>query len=464
MLSTVCTSTGVATWSFVIGGSAAFYLGAGQGMLAMFAGALIGQLLVTLATVPASTKHGLETTISTKPQLGTRGVYIGLALLLFTAIGWNTVLMIFFGHSVASVLVLFDIIGPASRDAASTISSAVGLVVIAVMVTQGSRSLSRSGPVIAGCILLLAAWLCYLLLKKFGLDGIMNAEPMEPSDNSQLNYTSVVEMLIGGTFGWWGYMGGMVRMVSSARKTILPTMFGLGLAWAVVASVSLFGALTMGDADPTVWAPKLTGQAGALIVLIFIGLANLGSTLVGLFVSTLAIKQTEGLGRRLSWAATVSLVAAPMLACLVLIPNQIFENVPVFMAYLGMMLGPMVGIQIADWFALGRRTHLSIASLYRPGRQSDYWYLGGFNPAGLIGLVLGSLTYLSILDPMTYVPNSPFFEYTTASLPAVFVGGFSYVVASRVMWRLRPGLGIEQAKARDNSREAPQAGVRATRG
>ena len=82
VLAAVCTSTGVATWSFVIGGSAAYYLGAVAGMIAMAAGALLGQMLTNLATVPVAAKHGIETTTWTKPQLGSRGSVIGLALLL----------------------------------------------------------------------------------------------------------------------------------------------------------------------------------------------------------------------------------------------------------------------------------------------------------------------------------------------------------------------------------------------
>jgi NCS1 family nucleobase:cation symporter-1 len=236
-------------------------------------------------------------------------------------------------------------------------------------------------------------------------------------------------------------------MVSKAGKTILPTMVGLGLAWAVVASVSLFGALMTGEPDPTIWAPQIAGDFTAVVVLIFIALANLGSTLVGVFVSTLAIKQTRGLGRKVSWNVVVVCVATPMLICLVFFPHLIFDNVPVFMAYLGMLLGPMIGIQIADWYILGRRRTLSIAGLYKPGRESPYWYVGGFNAAGIIALALGTLTYAAILNPNTYEPNAPFFAYTTAALPSVLMGGLVYVIGTKVMQRFlpaRPGRHPEQ--------------------
>lgn len=435
ILATVCTSTGVATWSFVIGGSAAFYVDAITGMIAMIAGALLGQLLVNLATVPSSTKHGIETVQSTKPQLGTRGSIIGLGLLLFTSIGWNTVLMIFFGRAAASAMIVLGLADAESRNLVATIFSTAGLLIIAFLVTRGTESLKKTGPVIAVSIAILTAWLLYLLIDQFGWSTITAAEPLDPADSFAVNYISVFELLVAGTFGWWGYMGGMVRMVSNARKTILPTMIGLGLAWAVVASVSLFGALMTGEPDPTIWAPQIAGDFTAVVVLIFIALANLGSTLVGVFVSTLAIKQTGGPGRKISWNTIVICVVAPMLFCIIVIPTLIFDNVPVFMAYLGMLLGPMIGVQIADWYVLGRKRTLSVAALYEPGPGSAYWYFNGFNPAGILGLILGALTYAAILNPNTYVPNVEFFQYTTAAIPSVIVGALVYVVVSKLMAR-----------------------------
>src|SRR5699024_5176840 len=117
------------------------------------------------------------------------------------------------------------------------------------------------------------------------------------------------------------------------------------------------------------------------------------------------------------------------------------------LAYLGMVLGPMIGIQIADWYVLGRRKTLSVAALYQPGRESAYWYVGGFNPAGILGLILGTVTYAAILDPNTYVPNAAFFQYTTAAVPSVIVGGLVYVICTMIMRRFLPAPPTRQGAA-----------------
>ncbi|MGH3360224.1 MAG: cytosine permease, partial [Nocardioidaceae bacterium] len=430
----VCTTAGIATWSFVVGGAAAYYLDATMGTLAMLAGGLIGQLLVTLATVPASTKFGIETVISTKPQLGIRGSYIALFMQYCTALGWNCVLMIFFGRSAASILETVGLIDPAQRSGWSTAITVAGIVLVWWMVSRGSDSLQKVGPTIAIAICLMAVWMLYLLVREYGFTRISAADPIAAWPDRLLNYTSVVELLVVSTWGWWSYMGGMVRMVDSARKAILPSMLGLGVAWVAVAAISLYSALMTGEPDPTVWAPEIAGDAGGVVVLAFIAFANLGSTLVGAYVATLGVSQIPAVGRRIRWRTVAALVLAPMLVVVLFFSTAFFDNVDRFMAFIGLMIAPMVGIQIADWYLLRRRLTMRVSSLYRHDRGSCYWYLGGFNPAGLIALVAGSVTYQLMLNPVTYEPRSELFKYLTASLPALVVAGVLYAALSYAMF------------------------------
>lgn len=245
-------------------------------------------------------------------------------------------------------------------------------------------------------------------------------------------------------------MGGIVRMSSTARKALLPSMLGLGFAWVAVALVSLFGALTTGEPDPTVWVPEVAGESGAVIILVFIAASNLGSTLVGAFVATLGVKQMRILGPSRSWRATVAVVLVPMLFVLALFPGPFYDRVGVFMAFVGMMVGPLVGVQIVDWYVMRRRRTLQVSSLYISGPASAYWYRNGFNPAGIGALVLGSGAYLLILDPYTLVPNSDLFQYITASLPAVVTGGISYLILSKLFVRTTESAGTAALAANDD--------------
>lgn len=433
ILGAVLTTTGIATWSFVVGGTAGFYLDAKMGAAAMLAGGLIGQMLTTLATVPVSTKHGLETAITTVPQLGVRGSYFGLLIVYCTALGWNSVLLIFFGRSVASSLTVLGIISSEQRDSVAWASSAAALIVIALFVTRGAKSLSKVGPVVAVSIIILSIWMMWVLVGEFGMDAILAAQPLEPVEGRLVNYTIVTEMLIAGTFGWWGYMGGLTMMASSARRALMPSMLGLGAAWTLVAVVSLVGTLMTGEPDPTMWIGEIAGPAGTVIVLVFISIANLSSALIGGYVATLGVKTIiPAIGHRFSWPVVTAITLAPMLIMLLFFANFMYDNVGIFMAFLGLMIGPVIGIQIADWYALKRNKTLQVSHLFINSSESRYWYWKGLNLVGVAAILLGSLTYLLILDPLTLVPHVSFFQYTTATLPSVLVSGVSYYALSKI--------------------------------
>ena len=462
VLGSVCTTAGIATWSFVVGGSSAFYLDAKMGTVAMLAGGLIGQFLVTLATIPASTKFGIETVISTKPQLGIRGSYLALFMQYCTALGWNCVLMIFFGKSAASILVTLGIIGDSSRSTAATVITLVGIVLVWSMVSRGSDSLQKVGPLVAVLICLMAVWLMYLLIHEHGLSNIADAEPIAPWPDRLLNYTSVVELLIVSTWGWWSYMGGMVRMVDSARKAVLPSMLGLGVAWVIVAAISLYAALMTGEPDPTVWATEIAGEAGGVLVLAFIAFANLGSTLVGAYVASLGVSQVPAIGHRIPWRWIAAIVLSPMVLVVLFFEGPFSNNIDRFMAFIGLMIAPMVGIQIADWYVLRRRDKLRVSCLYRHDPSSRYWYLAGFNPAGIVALVVGSATYQLILNPVTYEPRSDVFKYVTASLPALVIAAVVYSLLSLTLlrgWAEKSGVAQTDSRAGD----PPTSGRRGSR-
>lgn len=437
VLGGVATSAAVATWSFVIGGSVSSYVDAKMGIAAMMAGGLIGQFLLTLASSPWSTKYGIESVASTKPQLGIRGSALGLLALYGTVIGWNTVLMIFFGRSLAEVAIILHLVPEHSRDTVATIGAVAGIVIVWALVARGVKSLKAVGPAVALGLAAISIWLIYLVIHANGLPEIFSAAPRDPAPSRLQNYTTVIEILIASTFGWWGYMGGMMRMVDKARKTILPSMFGLGFSWIAVAMVSLFAGLTTGEPDPTIWVRDVAGNFGAVVIMVFIAMCNLSSALVGTYATTLAVKQTIPSSAKVRWGLVSAVVLTPPIFIIIFFPDPFFNNIDVFMAFLGVTIGPIVGLQIADWYVMRRGKTLQVSDLYIESKDSKYWYVNGFNLYGIASLLLGALTYLAILNPYTLIPNSNVFQYTTATLPAVFIAGLSYVIFMKFVYKPR---------------------------
>lgn len=430
----VAMTAGVASWSFVVGGFTAYYVDARQGTSTMIAGALIGQLLVTLSQVPVVTKYGIETLGTTKPQLGVKGSILGLVVQYATLIGWNLVLIIFLGRAVASVLVELGVISADQTGFSAILASLAGTGIVWLILQRGTDGVKYTGAVVASGILVLGLWMYWLLFSTFSLETIAAAEPIAPNEGGPLvNYTTGIEVLLVSTLGWWAYMGGMFRMVNSAGKGVVSSMISLGFGWAAVGLIGLYSALAVGEADPTVWMMQVGGPVVGVIVLVFVALANIGSSVVGANAAALGFGQFSPRTQRLSWNAKLAAALGPMAVVLVLFPGAFYDNIGTFMAFIGIIIAPMIGVQLVDLYAFRRLDIMHVPSLYRHDRRSQYWYWGGYNPAGIAALLCGSLVYVALLNPITFVPNSWLFQYMTASLPSAAIGGVVYWLATPLL-------------------------------
>ncbi len=439
----VSITAGVATWSFVVGGFTANYVDARMGTAAMLAGGLISQFLISLAQIPPVTKYGLETVTTTKPQLGARGSAFALFVQYLTLIGWNCVLIIFLGRALAATLMQLGLIAPEMQGGVATVVSVLTTVGIWILLLMGAEGLKYTGVIVAIGIFVIGSWMYVLLVQTYGVTAISDARPLAPLPQGRLmNYTVALEVLLVSTLGWWAYMGSMFRMVGSAGKAVYPSMGSLGLGWAAIGLIGLYAGLVVGQPDPTVWIVEVAGPVAGVGVLVFVILSNLGSALVGAHAAALGFGQLPAVARSLSWPAKTFIVLVPMFIIEVFFATAFYDNIGTFMAFIGIFIAPIVGVQIVDWFVFRRIDRLHLPSLFRHDRRSCYWYAGGFNISGMVSLMLGALTYILLIDPITFVPNTELVQYTTASLPSVLVGGLAYYIGMRLFGDLDPEMRV----------------------
>src|SRR6202011_3331214 len=93
-----------ATWCYLIGEYAGYYLNFSRAAFALSAGSMIGMLLVLLAAGPTCIRFGIDSVASTKPQFGSKGWVIPAIMGLVSIIGWNSLLLIFFAKSMTQLL------------------------------------------------------------------------------------------------------------------------------------------------------------------------------------------------------------------------------------------------------------------------------------------------------------------------------------------------------------------------
>jgi NCS1 family nucleobase:cation symporter-1 len=415
-------ATAVATWCFIIGGLVSYYLMAKPGTLAILAGSLIGMFFIVLALLPVCTRYGIDSVTSVRPQFGVQGSLLTVVIIFAVTLGWNLILFIFLGRATTSI---FRGLGLEVPGWVTGTAAAVGVIVVLVALWPGPHRLRDLGIPIATMTLIFGAAVMALLLHHLGPGTLLTAPPVAPAPDAPTNWASGLEVLIAANLSWWAYTGGIVRNGTSARSSLWSVVIGLGLGVGIGSLAGFYAGLVIpaSGGDPTQFLVEVGGPVIGILLLLFIIIADLGTALVGVFAATIALRQvpTRLVG---SWQRSVLLASLPALVMAGLFPNAVYDHFSTFLAFLGVCLGPICGIQIVDFFLL-RRQRLHVASLYDFSPTGDYRFWFGWNPVALVAFAAGVMTYLALLNPVTYESHG-FFAYTTASVPSVVVGGAVY--------------------------------------
>jgi nucleobase:cation symporter-1, NCS1 family len=423
----VLTVSAVATWCYVIGQYVGYYLNFWQGFTTLTAGSMVGMLLVTVAVVPAATRFGIDSIATAKPFFGSRGWMFAALLQYISVIGWNSLLLIFFSKSGVQLLVAMGLMNEGAGAIAAPILTTIACLAVYVSLLRGATGVERVSKWLFGFIVAVGGWMLFMLLSQKGTE-LFAAQPSTPSADPLWNYTTGIELGIVSLLSWWPYIGAMVRVAPSAPKATLPSMLGMGLPVPLLSAIGLGAMLVLQESDPSKWLISLGGPLFGSIALLFVIAANFGTAVTGVYASAVGLKHLPIING-LSWPVTVALALAPVGIVGIVIPELFFSNFGNFLAFIGVMFAPLCGIQIVDYYWL-RRQQLSLRSIYETQAGSPYYYLGGFNPAAIAGMLAGFVTYVYLLNPVSYASNAPY-QYLTASLPTCFVGGLVYWLVTK---------------------------------
>nr|WP_239028289.1 cytosine permease [Pseudonocardia acidicola] len=439
-------ATAVATWCFIIGGFVSNFLTAVPGTLAIIAGSLIGMLFIVLALLPVCGKYGIDSAVSSRPQFGVNGSLLPVVAIYASTLGWNLILFIFLGRATTSIL---RGLGVGAPGWVTGVAGVAGIVIVLAVLRPGPHKLRDLGPPIAILTLVFGAIVMALLLHRLGLQALLHAPAVAPAEQANTNWASGLETLIAANLSWWAYTGGIVRNAPSARISLWAVVVGLGLGVGIGSLAGFYAGLVIPDSggDPTQFLVNVGGPVIGVLLLLFIVIADLGTVMVGVYASAIALRQVPGRLNRSSWQTTILVATLPAFVLVGFFPNLVFSHFSTFLSFLGVCFGPICGIQIVDYFVL-RRQRLDVPGLYDRTRSGVYRFWGGVNPVGILAFVVGIATYLFLLDPVTYQSRAPF-QYLTASLPSIVVAGAVYWLGARFV--LRP-MGVGGYARREEKR------------
>lgn len=197
----------------------------------------------------------------------------------------------------------------------------------------------------------------------------------------------------------------MTRHVKRSQKRLWVGHFlGVLPPWFFMLSLGIVAGAAVGIWNPVQALMELSPNPLALVVLLtFILIAQFTTNLtINILPPALVFMDTFKISWRLSVVIT-GVLGAFSFPWLLLANSEAFFG---FILYYSAFFGPILGVMLADYFFI-RKRELAVGSLYVAGRESDYWYLGGFNAAGLIAVFLPGIVTMIWFLPMAWMIGVP---------------------------------------------------------
>ncbi|MGO3148348.1 MAG: purine-cytosine permease family protein [Leucobacter sp.] len=435
----VTISLAIATWAFLTGGATVLLVGFIDGIATMLIGNSIGLAIMVLGSVVLSQRLGVEQYRALKSVFGVVGVGIVVfTIVLLVEMGWTSLLGVLFGRAFTEISNQTLGAGFADYGPVVTVFALLALVAGWVVLSRGPVTISKLNRFVAPGLIIIVIVMMVLLMSQHSWQELLDAPPMAPFENEQLNFMMAVEFNIGAGLSWWPVMGTLARLTRKPKASMWPAYGGIMIGTIAAQIVGMAAALMIGEADPTAWMVPIGGPILGALTLIFVGFANVTSMASIAYSTVLALKQSSGAAlARVKWP----LLCAGFLvlpAILTFFPKFMYEQFMTFVVISGAFIAALCGVIIADYFVV-RHQRISLRALYASGADDPMRFTGGVNIAALASAAIASVFYLWVYNPIT-LETQPFFEYATASIPAVIIAMVCYLILVNIIY-VRRGRG-----------------------
>ena len=420
----------IATWCYSQGAYTAGLVNFQQMLISIFA---VSVFFILLEMLPLwfATRYGIDLWIWLRSALGKNGVAAMAFICPVMNFGWYAVAADLFRDSLVQLFGAFGIVLP------EVIVPFLGVicVILGVLIALGGPDVIKwSSRIMVISLLIVGAivtGICFSVapsdLAAIQPDLSAYASPIEAFALSN-------EGIVAFAFSWSTQAYVLPRLCRSERSAYWSTSAAYGViapAFILIGGImALVMFSTVGEyvSDPTIMLATLCGPQVALLALVMVAFANIGTMGNGLYVNDMVIKSAFP---KIPYRTLVLVMA--VLISLLTIWGGVSDNFGAFISIAAYLQGPINGIILVDCFIL-RKRKLSLKSAYFLPGHDAYRYPGGFNIIGVAAVVVGLLCGLAVFNPMTGVVNNPLFYVTTGSGLTLLTGGATYLALSMTPW------------------------------
>lgn len=409
----------IATWAFLIGGVTATYVGFWDGLWTMLLGNCIGAIFMLYASALPSSKWGTEHYVlhrSIYGPVGVLGVLVVVSVL--PVIGWTTILAVMFGKAAGEVMAGLTDMPTQASSLRITMIALGALAVSWLVLANGQRGLRILNRFVAPGLIVMTVVLMAAIFSEKTISQIAAAAPLAALDSRTSNLMLAIELNIAVGMSWWSLAANVGRSARTQRIAMWGSFIGYVPVGVLAQMVGLTAALVMGSSDPTQWMLPIVGRFLSVVLLAFICFANLTSIAGMAYANVQTFAQHLGTRvQQFGWAKTAAVFLGICGICVFFTETALYDRFFVFVACTQAVVVGAIGVTLADYLLL-RRRHISLSALYNVEENSPYGYWRGTNYAALLSLLVGSLVYVLIFNPVTF-GFAPVFPYVGASIPAL---------------------------------------------
>ena len=411
----------IATWCYTQGAYVAQYLSFRQMLINIFCFNIVW-VLIECIPVFFATRYGIDLWVWLRSVLGKKGSLANF--------GWYAVDSQLFASSMIN---LFGSFGVALNPAVWKPVLGVLCVILGTFIALGGPDVIKwVNRFLVTALLIVGAVVVIICFTSVPIGEMLKVEPDTSLYGSALGrFMLSAEGNVAFAFSWSTQALVMPRLARSEKSGYWATAGAYGIvapffvAAGGVMAIAMFVRAGYYESDPTVMLSTLAGPGFALLSLLMVAFANIGTQGTGSYVNCMIIK--SGLPK-VSYKLLVILTAIYVAALTVW--GWVMDNFGSFISMAAQIQGPIIGMTVVDYLIVKKRK-ISLKSLYNIDGHKAYEFTGGFNLVGLGCMLIAFVTnILFVYNPLTADIKSPIFMVLTGSGYTAVCGGLLYWLAS----------------------------------
>ena len=419
----------IATWCYTQGAYVAQYLSFSRMLINIFCFNIVWVFIECLPVIFA-TRYGIDLWIWLRSVLGRRGVAVLSTIISVANFGWYAVAASLFSSSMINLAAKFGLVLNAAVW--SPVLGCLCVVLGTLIALGGPNVIKWTNRFLVTALLAVGVVVVVLCFTAVPLREIVAVKPVLDADMTPLQAFMIsAEGNVAFAFSW----STQALVLPRLAKTERGGYWGTTLAYGVVApffvaaggvmALAMFVRTGVYESDPTNMLSYLCGSGFALLSLLLVAFANVGTQGTGSYVNCMIVK--SGMPK-VSYKVLV-LIAMVYVSALT-VWGGVEEHFGAFISIAAFIQAPIIGMIVVDYLVVKKRK-LSLKAAYFIEGHDAYRFTGGFNLVGIGCVILSCLiTILFVYNPLTGSIQSPLFLIFTGSGFDAICGGLIYWLAS----------------------------------